>query len=96
MSSYPFQPHNLLLLFNWVVILGFVATAMWVFVQMNRDPILSSLNGTRPGKITWDREFVIRIFFYGVVPILAMLGAQFPDTVGQILSHISPAESMHP
>jgi hypothetical protein len=95
-SSYPFQPHNLLLLFNWVVILSFVGTAMWVFVQMNRDPILSNLNGTKPGKITWDREFVLRIFFYGIVPILALLGAQFPDTVGQLLSHLAPAESMHP
>jgi hypothetical protein len=57
---------------------------------------LSNLNGTTPGKITWDREFVLRIFFYGVVPILALLGAQFPGTVGQILARISPAETMHP
>ena len=94
-SLYPFQPHNQLLYFSWAVVLSFVGVSLFVFVQMNRNYILSMLNGTTPGRITWDREFVFRIIFYGVVPILALLGAQFPDTVGQILSHISPAESLH-
>ena len=94
-SSYPFQPHNLLLLFNWVVILSFVGIAMWVFIQINRDPVLSSLNGTKPGQISWDRDFVFRILTYGIVPILALLGAQFPQSVGQIISHIIPGEAMH-
>jgi len=94
-SSYPFQPRNLLLLFNWVVILIVVCVAMWVFVQMNRDPVLSNLNGTKAGKISWDWEFFLRIFTYGVVPILALLGTQFPDSVGQILSRILPSEAMH-
>ena len=95
-SSYPFQPHNLLLWFNSAIIIGFVAAALWVFVQINRDPILSNFNGTTPGKITWDKEFILRVVLYGVIPILALLGAQFPDTVGQIISYIAPAESVHP
>jgi hypothetical protein len=94
-SSYPFQPHNLLLLFNWAVILSFVGIAMWVFIQMNRDPVLSSLNGAKPGRINWDWDFVFRIFMYGIVPILALLGAQFPQSVGQIVSHLIPSEAMH-
>ena len=96
MSSYPLQPHNQLLYFSWIVVLSFVGIALGVFVQMNRNPILSMLNGTVPGRITWDREFILHIFFYGVVPILALLGAQFPDTIGQILSRIAPAEGLHP
>jgi uncharacterized membrane protein len=55
MSSYPFQPHDLLLLFNWAGILSYVGIAMWVFIQMNRDSVLSSLNGTKPGQLSWDR-----------------------------------------
>ncbi len=94
-SSYPFQPHNLLLLFNWVVILAFVGIAMWVFIQMSRDPVLSSLNGTKPGKINWDWDFVFRIFMYGIVPILALLGAQFPQSVGQIVSRFIPSQTGH-
>lgn len=94
-SSYPFQPHKLLLLFNWAVILSFVGIAMWVFVQMNRDPVLSNLNRTKAGKISWDWDFAFRIFLYGVVPILALFGAQFPQWVGQVLSHIVPGQAMH-
>jgi len=94
-SSYPLQPHNQLLYFSWLVILSFAGTALLVFFQMNRDPILSMLNGTTPGRITWDREFILRIFIYGVVPVLALLGAQFPDTIGQILSRITPAGAIH-
>jgi hypothetical protein len=94
-SSYPFQPHDLLLLFNWTGILTFVAIAMWVFVQMNRDPLLSSLNGTKPGQINWNKEFIIRIVVYGIVPILALLGAQFPQSVGQVVSHFIPSEATH-
>jgi hypothetical protein len=94
-SSYPFQPHELLLLFNWAVILSFIGIALWVFVQMNRDPVLSNLNGTKAGKISWDWDFAFRIFLYVIVPILALLGAQFPQSVGQVLSHIIPGEGMH-
>ena len=92
---YPFQPHNLLLTLNWAVVLSLVGIATWVFIQMSRDPVLSYLNGTKPGQISWDREFVIRIFAYGVVPILALLGAQFPESIGQIVSHIVPSEAIH-
>jgi hypothetical protein len=95
-GSYPFQPHNLLLLFNWVIILSVVGIALWDFAQMDRDPMLSYLNGTKPGHINWDGEFIFRVFTYGIIPILALLGAQFPQSVGQILSHLTPGEGMHP
>jgi hypothetical protein len=94
-SSYPFDPRNLLLLFSWIVILPVVGIALWVFIQMNRDPVLSYLNGTKAGKINWDWDFTFRVFAYGIVPILALLGAQFPQSVGQIISHIIPGEAMH-
>ena len=94
-SSYPFEPHDILLLFNWAGILAFVAIAMWVFIQMNRDPVLSSLNDTTPGQISWNKEFVVRIVMYGIVPILALLGAQFPQSVGQLVSHFIPGDALH-
>lgn len=94
-SAYPFQPHSLLLMFNSVVILLFVAIAFWAFIGMNRDPVLSSLNGTKPGEITWDKQFLVRVAFYGLVPLLALLGAQFPESVNQFISYILPATGGH-
>jgi len=94
-SSYPFQPHNILLLFNWIIILSVVGIALWVFIQMRRDPILSYLSGTKPGEIGWDSEFIFRVFTYAIVPILALLGAQFPQSVRQILSHLMSGDGAH-
>ena len=48
-TSYPFQPRNEFLFFNWVVILSFIGTVFWIFIQMDRDTVLSLLNDTKPG-----------------------------------------------
>jgi len=85
-TSYPFQPRNEFLFFNWVVILSFIGTVFWIFVQMDRDTVLSLLNDTKPGQIHISRELVVRILLYAAVPLLALLGAQFPQSLGQILS----------
>jgi hypothetical protein len=94
-SSYPFQPHQLIVLFSWVIIFAFVAVALFMSVQMNRDTLLSNLNGTKPGELNWDREFVSRILLYVVIPILGFLGVQFPDTIAQLFSFLSPGASGH-
>lgn len=94
-SSYPFQPHQLIVFFIWLLIFSFVAVALSVFVQMNRDTLLSNLNGSKPGEINWDRDFVTRILLYVVIPILGFLGVQFPDVVAQIFSFLSPGAAGH-
>ena len=85
-TAYPFQPRNEFLFFNWVVILSFIGTAVWIFVQMDRDTVLSLLNDTKPGQINVSRELVLRLLLYVAVPLLALLGAQFPESLRQILS----------
>lgn len=94
-SSYPFQPHQLLVLFSWIIIFAFVGVALYMSVQMNRDTLLSNLNGSKPGELNWDREFITRILLYVVIPILGFLGVQFPDAVTQIFSFLSPAAPGH-
>ena len=94
-SSYPFQPHQLIVLFSWIIIFAFVGVALYMSVQMNRDTLLSNLNGTKPGELSWDREFVSRILLYVVIPILGFLGVQFPDTLAQLFSFLSPGAAGH-
>jgi hypothetical protein len=84
-TSYPFQPRNEFLFFNWIVILSFVGTVFWIFVQMDRDTVLSLLNDSKPGQISFSREFVLRTLLYVAVPLLALLGAQFPESLRQLL-----------
>jgi hypothetical protein len=53
---------------------------------------LSLLNGGKPGQINISRELVLRSFLYIGAPLLALLGAQFPETLGKILSALTAAQ----
>jgi hypothetical protein len=91
-NSYPFQPREQLLWFNWGIILTTVVLSVVVFVQMSRNSIISFLTGTTPGQVNWNQQFIVRIFLYGVVPILALLGAQFPEALQGMLSWLSASQ----
>jgi hypothetical protein len=88
-NSYPFQPREPLLLFSWVTILTAVAVTLIIFVQMSRDRALSLLAGTTPGKLSVTRDLVLRVLIHGALPIVALLGAQFPEVLRQIFSWLS-------
>ena len=88
-TSYPFQPRNEFLFFNWVVILSFIGTVFWIFIQMDRDTALSLLSDTSPGQIHFSRELLLKVLLYVAVPLTALLGAQFPESLRQILSVIT-------
>jgi hypothetical protein len=90
--SYPFLQQNLFLAFNWVVILSFVTLTLVVLLQIERDAVLSMLNGTTPGQVTLTRQFTFRVLTYVMIPIFALLSAQFPNTVGQIVSWFSTTQ----
>src|SRR5206468_3479602 len=77
-TSYPFQPHHLLMLYCWTLILVVAAASIYVFVQLERDEVLSLITRTKPGEITWDWSFVAKIGMFVFVPILSLVAAQFP------------------
>jgi len=95
-SSYPLQPKNPFAYYNWFVILSFVGVAVHIAFQMNRDAVLSCLNGTKPGEIHWDAEFIGRIVFLVIVPVMGLLGVQFPETIGQVVRWLTPSGAGHP
>jgi len=90
--SYPFQPREPLLLFSWVGIMTSVVVTLFIFMKMSRDKTLSLLAGTAPGKVNVTRDLVFRVLVHGVVPVIALLGAQFPEGVRQVFSWLSVFE----
>jgi hypothetical protein len=94
-SCYPLQPKNPFAYYNWFVILAFIGVAVHMAFQMNRDAVLSCLNGTKPGEIHWDAEFIGRILFLVVIPVMGLLGVQFPETIGQLVRWLAPSGSGH-
>ncbi len=88
-SEYPFPGRDTLLWFSWLVLLSVIGVIVLVFVQMNRDRILSMLAGNTPGRLNWNSAFLLQVLIFGVIPILTLLGAQFPHALGGIFSWIS-------
>ncbi|HEX6035901.1 MAG TPA: hypothetical protein VFY83_15795, partial [Anaerolineales bacterium] len=93
-SSYPFQPGDQLLMFNWLIILTAVTLTVALLVQINRSSIISFLTGTSPGQVNWNQDFITKIIIYGIVPILALVGAQFPESLKSIVSWFGGSQGL--
>jgi len=94
--SYPFQPGSLFAYFVWFAIAAFMAVTVCMVLQMNRDAVISYVNGNKPGEIRWSAEFIGRIILLAVVPILGLLGVQYPETIGQLVRWLAPSGAGHP
>jgi hypothetical protein len=88
-NTYPFQPRESLRLFSWVGVLTSVAVTIYVFVKISRDTTLSRLAGTMPGRLTVTRDLIARVIFHGALPLIVMLGVQFPEAIRRIISWLS-------
>ena len=89
LSSYPFSMRDTLLTIAWISVLSAVIGMFYVFFTMNRDQVLSMLAGTTPGKLTWNGTFVAQLVIYGLLPLLGLLGVQFPGQFGSLFSGFS-------
>jgi hypothetical protein len=72
-----------------------VGAVIWkCLTGMERDPILSRIAGTAPGKLTL--ESYVKIFGYGALPVLGLLASQFPSISSFLYSWIAPSlQSAH-
>lgn len=65
-------------------------------VRIERDPIVSYLSGTEPHKIEWNPSFVSKVLVYGVIPMLMLFTAYFPEVGGAILRWLTPVAQQQP
>jgi len=79
LSSYPYPPQSLLRLILLVVLGGTVGALIFVLVQMNRDEVLSRIDRTEPGRVTWNFSFVMNLLTFGALPLLTLLSSEFPE-----------------
>ena len=61
-----------------------------VFVDMERNPVLSYIGGSDPGRITWDSKFLGHVFIYGALPLLTLLATQVPAIGDVMLNWMEP------
>ena len=94
-NSYPFQPRSQLLLLSWLLNAFVAGTAIYIFVKINRDEVLSRMSVGGAGVITWDSSFVASLLVCVAAPILAVLAMQFPEWQDYFSSTGSLLRSFH-
>jgi len=88
-SSYSFQAPE----FIGRLLLALFAVTMWVvwtcLSGMERDPIISRIGGTDPGKLNSD--FYFKLLSYGGLPLLGLLASEFPAVSNFLFFWVQPA-----
>jgi hypothetical protein len=92
--SFPFQPRQELLGTAWLYVISAVAIVLWIFLQMERDPVLSAFASSQAGKLRWDTTLWSKVVVYGVVPIATIFAAQFPEIGSTIMSWLAPVQGV--
>jgi hypothetical protein len=88
--SYPFQPQSLLRLIFGFVLIGAVGATIRVMVQMNRNEVLSRIQRTEPGRLSWDGQFLLNLVTFGLIPLLTLLSSAFPGLRDTLFSWAEP------
>jgi hypothetical protein len=84
---YSFEPHRELL---WSVTALFITIGgimLKVLIEMHRDPVLSYMTNTKPGKL--DFAFLLHLTL-GVAPLLTLLATYFPGIGRYVISFLQP------
>jgi hypothetical protein len=88
LNSYPFQSGHVLSWFMANLLIAMGMAVVFVLANSERDPVLSRLNGTSPGKI--GKDFYMNLISYGALPVLTVLAAQFPAIGSFLFSWVQP------
>ncbi len=89
-QSYAFAPRHYLLLLYWGAVVAASIISIAIFVQMDRDAVLSRISGTRPGKVTLNRAFLSNVFAYAVIPLAGLISSQIPELGDLVARWLEP------
>ncbi len=92
LSSYPFQPQQLLLRICLAVLFGAIAIVSWIIVSAERNELLSRVANRTPNKVDLDGALFSQLATYILLPLAAVLATQFPGLshlLGDLLSMVS-------
>ena len=87
-TAYSFQPRHFISLAIGLSLAAAVGLTLMVFVQMDRNPTLSRIGDTTPGKVTFDRTFYSKLFTFVGLPVFGLVATQFPE-VGHLLGGLA-------
>jgi hypothetical protein len=72
-----------------LVLFVVIATVLWrCLAGIERDPIISRIEGTKAGEL--NVEFYFKIVGYVALPVLGLLASEFPSIANFLLSWVEP------
>jgi hypothetical protein len=90
LSSYPFEPHRLLLSCSWAIVASVVGAGLWIFIELDRNTVMSHLTGTDPGKLTWNSALLVRVLAWVAIPVLGVAATTYPDIANMLYRLVEP------
>jgi hypothetical protein len=93
---YAFQGRAFWLALDWVAIGISAAAGVWMLLILERDPVLSRLWKTTPGKISAFGGLSWRMLAYLTITLLTLFAVFFPEVGGGLLKWIEPARKSLP
>jgi hypothetical protein len=88
-TSYPLQPQPLWLLFAGVLIVAVASAFLVLFVQLERDELVSRISGTTPNHLNLNWSFLGNIVTYAV-PLLGILAIASVDVSDLMHAWLEP------
>lgn len=94
LSSYPYQNQSeVKAVFFFAAVAGIVVLTL-TLIQMNRDDLLSRINGSDPERVNWNARFVLNLMLFAAVPLLAILSSTLPALRNLFTAWIKPIVRM--
>jgi len=87
-ASYPFDPRPLLGATFLALFAVIAAIIVFVYAEIHRDPTLSYITNTDPGKLGMD--FWMKLIAFGIGPLVGLLTALFPEVTGFLTAWLQP------
>ncbi len=89
LNSYPFQAHRWIGVASMIMLIAIGSGVAFVFAEMDKDAILSRITDTKSNAV--GKTFFFRLARFGTLPLLTVLGAQFPAVSRYLFSWVQPA-----
>jgi hypothetical protein len=89
-AAFDFQPKNDVMILLSAILMGMAAWAALVILNMERDPLLCLMEGTKPGEVTWSLGLVANGFRFVLVPLFLLLASLNPSLGGLIMQVFNP------
>ena len=78
LEALPLAYHDVVARALMLAVLAATATMVYTMVSLGRDDVLSRINGTPPGRISWNGGSLLNVAVFVAIPVLVLLGAEVP------------------